>query len=62
MSELGPAAATFDFAGAYEEVDALYQERGFRRRSFEMWERAMEACPDEELRRKIREHLKGYLG
>ncbi len=29
MSPPGPAAATFDFGGAYEEVDALYQERGW---------------------------------
>ncbi|HEX3176893.1 MAG TPA: hypothetical protein VHZ49_09460 [Methylomirabilota bacterium] len=25
----GPAAATFDFTGAYEEIDAHYQERGW---------------------------------
>jgi hypothetical protein len=29
MSERGPAAATFDFPGAYEEIDAHYQERGW---------------------------------
>ena len=29
MSERGPAAATFDFAGAYAAIDALYQERGW---------------------------------
>jgi hypothetical protein len=29
MSDRGPAAATFDFAGAYDEIDALYQERGW---------------------------------
>src|SRR5262245_36000419 len=29
MSERGPAAATFVFAGAYEEVDAHYQARGW---------------------------------
>lgn len=29
MSQLGPAAATFDFSGAYEEIDAHYQERGW---------------------------------
>ncbi len=29
MSERGPAAASFDFTGAYEEIDALYQERGW---------------------------------
>jgi hypothetical protein len=29
MSERGPAAAVFTFSGAYEDVDALYQERGW---------------------------------
>jgi len=29
MSASGPAAATFVFPGAYEEIDALYQERGW---------------------------------
>jgi hypothetical protein len=29
MSAHGPAAATFDFAGAYDEIDAHYQERGW---------------------------------
>jgi len=29
MSELGPAAATFVFPGAYDEIDAHYQERGW---------------------------------
>ncbi|HEY3068386.1 MAG TPA: hypothetical protein VGL09_21555 [Methylomirabilota bacterium] len=29
MTAVGPAAATFVFSGAYEEVDALYQERGW---------------------------------
>jgi hypothetical protein len=29
MSERGPAAATFEFAGAYDEIDAHYQERGW---------------------------------
>ena len=29
MTEPGPAAATFAFPGAYEEIDAHYQERGW---------------------------------
>jgi hypothetical protein len=29
MTERGPAAEVFEFAGAYQEVDALYQERGW---------------------------------
>ncbi|MGH7388135.1 MAG: hypothetical protein ACREM3_01575 [Candidatus Rokuibacteriota bacterium] len=29
MSERGPAAATFVFPGAYDEIDAHYQERGW---------------------------------
>src|SRR5437867_5137387 len=29
MSELGPAATIFDFPGTHEEIDALYQERGW---------------------------------
>jgi hypothetical protein len=29
VTAVGPAAATFVFSGAYEEVDALYQERGW---------------------------------
>jgi len=29
MSARGPAAPVFEFAGAFEEVDALYQERGW---------------------------------
>ncbi len=29
MSELGSAATIFDFPGAHEEIDALYQERGW---------------------------------
>jgi hypothetical protein len=29
MSTEGPAAVTFDYKGAYEDVDALYQERGW---------------------------------
>ena len=29
MSERGPVAATFPFPGAYEEIDAHYQERGW---------------------------------
>ena len=29
MSDVGPAALTFEFPGAYDDVDALYQERGW---------------------------------
>ncbi len=29
MSASGPAAATFEFSGGYDDVDALYQERGW---------------------------------
>jgi len=29
MSELGPAAVTFEFTGAVDDVDTLYQERGW---------------------------------
>jgi len=29
MSEQGPAAVTFDYKGAHEDIDALYQERGW---------------------------------
>ncbi|HYE91311.1 MAG TPA: hypothetical protein VEA38_09840 [Terriglobales bacterium] len=29
MSDLGPAAVTFEFKGAVDDVDALYQERGW---------------------------------
>jgi len=29
MTDRGPAAATFDFAGGYDEIDAHYQERGW---------------------------------
>jgi hypothetical protein len=29
MSALGPAARVFEFPGAFEEIDALYQERGW---------------------------------
>ena len=29
MSERGPAAATFEFGGAYDEIDGHYQERGW---------------------------------
>ena len=29
MSELGSAATIFDFPGTHEEIDALYQDRGW---------------------------------
>jgi DNA-binding response OmpR family regulator len=50
-----------DFYPALQSLAVLYQERGFRRKSFELWERALEYCPDEEMRKKIREHLVSYF-
>jgi CheY-like chemotaxis protein len=46
---------------ALQALAALYQERGYRRRSFEIWTRALEHAPDDETRRRIREHLTSYL-
>lgn len=50
-----------DFYPALRNLASLYQERGFRRKSFELWERAMEYCPEEETRRKLAEHLLSYF-
>jgi DNA-binding response OmpR family regulator len=35
----------------------LFQRRGFRRKSFELWERALTAAPDDAARREIRDIL-----
>jgi CheY-like chemotaxis protein len=50
-----------DFYPALRNLASLYQERGFRRKSFELWERAMENCPEDETRRKLKEHLLSYF-
>jgi DNA-binding response OmpR family regulator len=50
-----------DFYPALRNLASLYQERGFRLKSFELWERAMEHCPEDETRRKLREHLLSYF-
>ena len=50
-----------EFYPALRNLATLYQERGFRRKSFELWERAMEHCPDDETRHKLREHLLSYF-
>jgi DNA-binding response OmpR family regulator len=49
-----------DYYPALQSLALLYQEKGFRRKSFEMWDRALEYCPEETLRQKLREHLISY--
>jgi DNA-binding response OmpR family regulator len=50
-----------DYYPALQSLALLYQEKGFRRKSFEMWDRALEHCPEEALRQKLREHLISYF-
>ena len=40
---------------------ALYQQKGFRRKAIEAWERAIPAAPDEATRQKIKASLMSIL-
>ena len=46
-----------EFFPALKGLAILYQKKGFKRKSVEMWERALYAAPDVETRQKIRSHL-----
>lgn len=43
---------------ALKELAILYQERGFRRKAAEVWERAKASCPDPSLISEIDQHLR----
>jgi len=46
-----------DFLPALKALAILYQQKGFRNKAIETWERAMNFAPDEETRARIREYL-----
>ncbi len=46
-----------DFLPALKALAILYQQKGFRNKSVEVWERALNVAPDEETRAKIKEYL-----
>lgn len=45
------------FFPALKNLAAIYQQKGFRNKAVEMWERAMNAAPDEHTRQAIKEHV-----
>ena len=45
------------FFAALKNLAVLYQQKGFRHKAIELWERAMGAAPEEETRKLIRENL-----
>ncbi|GAB4289664.1 MAG: hypothetical protein Kow0090_02530 [Myxococcota bacterium] len=50
-----------DIFVALKSLATLYQKMGFRHKSAEMWERALKAAPNDELKSKIRNHLMKLL-
>lgn len=46
-----------DFLPALKALAILYQQKGFRNKAVEAWERALNAAPDEETRKRIKEYL-----
>lgn len=46
-----------DFLPALKSLAILYQEKGFRNKAVEIWERALNVAPDEDTRSKIKEYL-----
>ncbi|CAN5236325.1 hypothetical protein BH09MYX1_BH09MYX1_41000 [soil metagenome] len=46
---------------ALKNLAVLYEKAGFRHRAVEMWERCVNAAPDADTRRQIKEHLVGLL-
>jgi len=39
---------------AIKDLAIMYQKNGFKRKAIEMWERALQFCPQPELREKIK--------
>lgn len=46
-----------DFLPALKLLAILYQEKGFRNKAVEIWERALNVAPNEDTRNKIKEYL-----
>ncbi|MGB9600991.1 MAG: response regulator, partial [Myxococcota bacterium] len=46
-----------DFLPALKSLAILYQQKGFRNKAVEAWERALNVAPDEETRNKIKDYL-----
>ncbi len=46
-----------DFLPALKSLAIMYQQKGFRNKAVETWERALNVAPDEETRTKIKEYL-----
>jgi len=46
-----------DFLPALKSLAVLYQQKGFRNKAVETWERALNVAPDEETKAKIKEYL-----
>ena len=42
---------------AVKDLGILYQKNGFKRKAIEMWERALQVCPREDIREKIKQNL-----
>jgi len=50
-----------DLFAALRNLAVLYQNRGFRNKAVEMWERALRVCPDERQKNEIRNQLMKLL-
>jgi DNA-binding response OmpR family regulator len=50
-----------DLFAALRNLAVLYQNRGFRNKAVEMWERALRVCPDEKQKNEIRDQLMKLL-
>lgn len=46
---------------ALKNLAVLYEKAGFRHKAVEMWERCVNAAPDADTKRQIKEHLVGLL-
>ena len=46
-----------DHFSSLRSLAALYQQKGFRRKAIEAWERAIPAAPDEATKQKIKGNL-----
>ncbi len=46
---------------AAKNLALLYQTKGFRNKSIEMWERSLDAAPNAEIREKIKQHIVSIL-
>jgi len=49
------------FFRRFKDLAIMYQKNGFKRKAIEMWERALQFCPQPELREKIKKTLMQLL-